>query len=74
MRNYGSTTYQVEQLEYNTLENDGILSFELTKLNVAVHIQNRHTRKGMTMEEIAPYLNFTAAVVNIDPRKEPTLE
>ena len=30
--------------------------------------------EGISMQEIAPYLNFTASIVNIDPRNHPTYE
>ena len=51
MINYGNTTYQAETLEYNTLESGETLNYELTKLNFALLLQDKHTREPITTEE-----------------------
>ena len=72
MINYGNTTYQAETLEYNTLESGETLNYELTKLNFALLIQDKHTREPITTEESSQYVNLVVDVITIDPNKKPS--
>ena len=70
MIQFGQTNFQRDEFIYNSKLDSETVNYDLTKFTVAMVFENYTTEEIIKLEDAAPYVQFSAHNVNLQPQGE----